>query len=289
MLKYKDEAQLNELLTPAGSLDRRVSVFSWFVPGFVSLKDKNLIWDYSPKSLKSGLWLVPSQGMLESFIKLGEAPDRNIARFAKRWGVLGICAHGLPSTHNPNSPDFRPLGCRPLGWETGHCWEPFDIWRHFARQAFSLLRIANSVHQGRPANLADWKQVYARSRHGIPPQVKRPSVRFDKIILMLRLNEWLNLGNVRPEIEWREREERPSVKFNTNGLFGALAVQLILSAAKVDGWAICTHCRKEYMPTKRRPKTGQRNFCPDCRAANVPARYAVRAFGLRKLKRKRAV
>ena len=61
-------------------------------------KGKNLVWDYSPASLQSGRRLIASEGMLESFIKLAQAPDRSIESFAKRWGVLGICEHGLKPT-----------------------------------------------------------------------------------------------------------------------------------------------------------------------------------------------
>ena len=284
MLKHKDHAQISEVATPAGSIDRRVSVHSWFVPGLIRLENENLRWDYLPESLKTGRQLNPSQGMLESFLELAQAPDRNIARYAKRWGVLGICNHGLPSSHNPDV--LRKPGCRPLGWEEGNCWEPLDIWRHFATQAFSLLKIANRVHQGKAADPSDWARVYARSRTGVSTLPKTPSLGLDKHLLVMCLNEWLTLGNVSLRIDWWSSEDRPTVKFNTHGLFGALAVQLVLSAAQVDGWAICTHCRSEYMPTKRQPKTGQRNFCPPCRSANIPRQYAMRAFAARKRKNK---
>src|SRR6266446_5747425 len=126
MLKNKDHAQLSELATPAGTLDRRVAIHSWFVPGIIRLENENLRWNYLPESLKSGRQLHPSQGMLEGFLELAQAPDRNIARYAKRWGVLGICEHRLPSSHSPDMLELRKLGCRPLGWEDGECWEPLD-------------------------------------------------------------------------------------------------------------------------------------------------------------------
>ncbi|SRR6266478_4128599 len=281
MLKNKDHAQLSELATPAGTLDRRVAIHSWFVPGIIRLENENLRWNYLPESLKSGRQLHPSQGMLEGFLELAQAPDRNIARYAKHWGVLGICEHRLPSSHSPDMLELRKFGCRPLGWEDGECWEPLDTWRHFVTQAFSLLKIANRVHQGKTADPSDWARVYARSRSGVPTVLKAPSPEMDKHLLVMCLNEWLTLGNVSLRIDWSS-EDRPTVKFNTHGLFGALAVQLVLSAAQVDGWAICTHCRSEYMPPKRQPKTGQRNFCPSCRSANIPRKYAMRAFASRK-------
>lgn len=284
MLKPNDYAPLSELLTSAGSLDRRVAVHTWFVPGLIWLEGERLRWDYSPESLKAGRELAPSPDMLESFLMLRETSGRKILQYAKRWGVLGICQHDLPCSHNPNSHDFRKLGCRPLGWEDGKCWEPLDTWRHFATQAFALLKIANRVYEGRLADPADWARVYARSRNGVPLG-RQPSRPLDKRFLVMCLNEWFDLGNVRPEIGWGQREDRPSFQFR-GGLFGALAIQLVLGAAKLDGWAICTHCRTAYIPQKRRPKAGQRNFCPECRDAKIPLRYAMRAFGLRERKNK---
>ena len=116
MLRNKDHAQLSELATPAGTLDRRVAIHSWFVPGIIRLENENLRWNYLPESLKSGRQLHPSQGMLESFLELAQAPDRNIARYAKRWGVLGICEHRLPSSA-PSTGDLRRWGALlTTGW-----------------------------------------------------------------------------------------------------------------------------------------------------------------------------
>lgn len=44
---------------------------------------------------------TPRQGMLEGFLKLAAASDDQILEFARRWGPLGICEHGLPHTHWP--------------------------------------------------------------------------------------------------------------------------------------------------------------------------------------------
>jgi hypothetical protein len=109
------------------------------------------------------------------------------------------------------------------------------------------------------------------------------SLQLQKYLLAAWLNRWLAWGNVRPEVEWGDSDDKPALKFRS-ALFGNLAVQLVLGAAKLEGWAICAHCRREYIPLKRRPKAGQRNFCPECRAANVPRQYAMRDFASRKRK-----
>ena len=274
-LKPIDYRPIYDVLTPEGGLERRVSTSSWFVPGQIWLERERLWWS----NTETGRNVRPSAGMFEDFIALAEAADHKVVPYAKRWGVLGICKHGLPSCHEPSHLEVGRLGCRPLGWEDGRCWEPINHWRYFAAQAFSLLRISNRLGQGKLADPADWERVYARSPRGVPPMNKNLTVQ--EYLLVEWLNFWLAVGDVRPKVEWRKTGDRPAVKFRS-GLFGALAVQLVLGVAKLEGWAICTHCRKEYIPQKRLPKAGQRNFCPECRNAKVPRQYAMRDFALRK-------
>src|ERR1044072_7297858 len=37
--------------------------------------------------------------LLREFVLLAAAPKKEILMFAHRWGVLGLCKHGLPATH----------------------------------------------------------------------------------------------------------------------------------------------------------------------------------------------
>jgi hypothetical protein len=39
--------------------------------------------------------------MLSRFVELSEAKPERIRDFARRWGVLSICEHDLPASHNP--------------------------------------------------------------------------------------------------------------------------------------------------------------------------------------------
>src|ERR1700682_234453 len=38
--------------------------------------------------------------LLRRFVALTGAKDEKILGFARRWGLLGLCEHGLPSEHN---------------------------------------------------------------------------------------------------------------------------------------------------------------------------------------------
>src|SRR5207247_2601592 len=143
----------------------------------------------------------------QQFLELGEARSETIRDYARRWGVLGICRHGLPASHNPQraTPDntmspsdvlnvtaarrrsvrgeaelrrfideatialdawadsMNVYACTPLGREERDAnlparalaWEPLDKWRLFARQAISILNVADRLKDGTPGRAAD--------------------------------------------------------------------------------------------------------------------------------------
>jgi hypothetical protein len=132
----------------------------------------------------------------------------------------------------------------------------------------------------------DWKQIHgAQVEQAVPKRLKSPE---EKFLLGEVLQEWLTLGDVHAIVQWHKDEIRPVITFRGAGLFGALAVQLALSVAGVDGWAICDACHRQYIPMQRRPKTGQRTFCVDCRKQGVPKQYALRDYRERKRKKSRS-
>src|SRR5262249_43694631 len=118
----------------------------------------------------------PGDGLLREFVSLTrDRSGERILTFARSWGVLDICQHGLPWSHAPGSgllanlpvlpdqfpaPEFR-RACFPLGFtvNSGGGWEPVEVWRAFARQATVLLDVAARLHLGKPVHAEHWDQV----------------------------------------------------------------------------------------------------------------------------------
>ena len=92
------------------------------------------------------------------------------------------------------------------------------------------------------------------------------------------LNVLLELGRVRPWLVWEGAgtSGRPKLMFSGRHLLSYLALQLCLRASKHDAFAVCSFCNHQYTPAGRAPKTGQRNFCSECRESGVPVRVAQR-------------
>ena len=84
----------------------------------------------------------PPDGCLDAFLALERAPLAAFPAFARRWGVLGVCAaHDLPGAHGacaprraPRDHDHFPRVSLTEGWTTPlrvHR-EPVSVWRAIA-------------------------------------------------------------------------------------------------------------------------------------------------------------
>jgi len=214
-----------------------------------------------PRSVRAG------RGMLEGFVRLAddETGDR-IAAYARRWGFLDLCEHGLPASHNP-----APGWCRPLSLDEG---EPVEGWRRWAGQARAILAILARLSAGEPGLDEDWQRVFAGSRLVAPwwREGTAESADGDRWRVRSVINDWTVLGNVRPWLV----DYGPHLVIGGGGLFGALAVQLVLLASGSDSVCRCSACGSPFVPTGRRPAAGRRRYCADCRERGVPVRDAKR-------------
>ncbi len=87
------------LTTGDGQLERPLA--QWVRPAVVELEGERLRWEYFDKNAVLGRHGRMGPGLLAEFPKLADAPSLAIRDYARRWGVLSICQHGWPSSHNP--------------------------------------------------------------------------------------------------------------------------------------------------------------------------------------------
>jgi len=88
------------------------------------------------------------------------------------------------------------------------------------------------------------------------------SVEFQRHVLSEVLNYWLTVASVRPRLRWSGR--KPDIQLGGQGLFSALAVQLLFECARTDGLAVCTSCGTPFLPAARRPRRDHNAYCSDC-------------------------
>ncbi len=95
------------------------------------------------------------------------------------------------------------------------------------------------------------------------------------------VRRWTELGRIGVELDWNGSGFSASLRpQGTPSLFGALAAQLF-RAVSSSSLSLCTHCGALFQPS-RKPASGRRSYCADCRQAGVPTRDSARASYRRK-------
>ncbi len=283
------QCELAGLLSEAGAFDRPYQGRQFRVPAVIGNDSGLLIWRWDNASERNPLRPeAHGFGLLSEFMNLADAPVESILAFARKWGVLEICEHMLPCTHNLRRA-FTLSGrwCTPLIYPDGsqNFMEPIPYWYFYARQMRALLNIATRLKQDMPGLVDDWKIIQVPGL-GRESEVKKISeetfarifgraVEDDKVFVRMMLDRWLSMGDVRPNLIWDD--EQCAVSFD-NTLFGMLAMQLMLEIGSAGGIAFCSGCGQTYSPRLRRPKVNQRNYCQKCgrRAALRDAQAARR-------------
>ena len=258
------------------------------VPGAISIKGSDLVYHWSDPFVvhetNEPISVADTKGALAAFIKVGEEPDR-VLRFARKYGVLGLCEHGKPVNHNPPSEDGSG-GCNPAGDLLSGRFESLERWFHFVRQARTLIDIAATLRTGSIPPKERWETIFEDSiaKGTYTPWVTEPVPSLNKLwfglatdatpkrdpeqyaqarnwlAVAMVVNEWMRMGAVRPWMTYSESGVDLRMLSNT---FGALAMQLAAAVSSLHGIAKCSGCGQAY-PRKAAIQRGRRNFCGNC-------------------------
>lgn len=238
---------------------------SWPVPAEISLDGDYLRWEAVGADGQHGPEVIGTRYLLLDFQKLADAPAEAVEAFARRWGVLELCLHGLPAgIHRPPECDFRV--------HRGEHREPIFAWRRWAARAEAVVRAAMALHDEQLVGREIW-EVLLPSDGDTSGDILGASfvggIHGERALLANEINNWLRWGRVVPYLEWlRSRSPTFALAVDApltagSGLFAALAVSLALTAAAAHGLALCSSCGDPYTPA-RKPQSGRRHYCPAC-------------------------
>jgi hypothetical protein len=230
------------------------------VPGDLVLEDSRLYWSDAAFEEREG----DPTGALDRFRRLHNGAG--VLRFAQRYGVLGLCHDGLPTSH------YHGPGWCPPSSENGRRYEPIDRWLDYARQARAMVELAIALRRHRPGDDTDWR-LLLESEEAVGKVHRYPGMEY--MHLQGEIDHWIYLAGVRPGLYWDEPKQLPELRLVGNHTFGVLAAQLLLAVTGAHGWAICSWCGDQYEPT-RAPVVGRANFCHSCVEKAVPERLRKR-------------
>lgn len=277
----------------SGVLERSSRLTRWSVPNRIEVDRARdcLVWRWGGE----GREVSVGPGLLTDFAPLASAPAEQILGYARQWGVLDVCEHGLPRSHRPPpaTPGFRALdeGCERLGYQAGlpgwkqEYWEPLESWRQLADRVQTILNAAEALYRNGSLPGDDWQVVAGLGREpigfGAGGFADAPATG-NEWMLGNAVSELLEIGDIRPALAWNNGEGwrlslRTSGGLASSDLFGALSTQVLYAVARTDGLTTCSACRQAYVPS-RRPAEGRRRYCPTCRRSGADKRDASRVY-----------
>jgi predicted RNA-binding Zn-ribbon protein involved in translation (DUF1610 family) len=183
---------------------------------------------------------APSTKLLSGFLALSDVSDEAIERYARQWGVLGLCQHNRVFGHE-HDPRLGSEPCR-LQYE-----ERLDFWRWYARLLRQLL--------GEGASLRESGKLRFR---------RKASARLERFVGQC-YGVVLHLSGLRPMlvVEDGRFEIKLAGSCPETGLAAALATEFLFTVAGAAGIATCAACGKLFMP-RRRPRAKEKSYCPEC-------------------------
>ncbi len=258
-----------------------------------------LRWEWRTDSGPEPQTRSDDSGMIEAFVRLADGSEKDILKFATRYGPLFLCLHDQPATHtgrwdSPSDSEIdadwsrlKELALAPRkGEPTGDkqrseihrtfarlqsqfyigCHptrlEPISVWRDYAFQIRVAIAIAAKIHLREPGNDRDWCDLFDYGFQQNPPS-RTPSLKEARQLLATFVQRWLLAANTRLELVWDGDERGPEVRLSAAGVHGAIGRQLAFALGQVDGFQICAGCGRPFFPT-RRPVAGRLSWCSIC-------------------------
>lgn len=261
-----------------------------YVAQEIRLEGDFIIWNSSGEYLKK----KHDEFLVSRFTNLASEDSNGILKFAKNWGTLGLCEHGLPYTHSSFSTIDGKENCQPTGRESIEDWISFS--KNFRGLHNISTRLLNSHASDESeflrGNKSDWLTLLNFNDAILPKTVKD-----EKELFQNSVNFWLLSAGVRPQYDLSDKlhdviqQQKLHLSHSSkNSLIGELAKQLTFNTAKAQPILTCSNCGRsgtseEIDPDRiRKHKSGAKVYCQDCRINRMPQKQAEQKYRNKKRK-----
>jgi hypothetical protein len=255
-------------------------------------------WENKTLRLLRRLLSISGAKMWREFLEVRDG--RTAARFARRYGPLGLCPHGRPVGHFQWHDFCRdgPGCCRTWDvFSSSRAWrmwmEKLEHWLLWAEALRSVLTVAYEADLGEVSEGAvqallasfrglddQWSRLSLEAVHHYPEFARAVVLWWLEESLLSRVHLWLKLSPT--------GDGRLGLQLLLAGFPNGLArIGLQMAAVLCGGQerlAVCAGCGqvKPVAPAARPPRRDCRFFCPECREEGVPARIHAREYRRRK-------
>jgi len=228
----------------------------------------------------------PRSDLLKSFCRIAESPntEKAVITFVKQCGLIGLCRHGLPTSHNRAC--MQPVGST----------DTIPAYKTFAVCLESLGRIGQELNAGNTGSELDWEladKILSSEEFAAGAEERMQyrhlrtldDARTNFMGLMRRLVE---ISRLQPRLHWDG--EAWAIDFDSFGGSNLAALLTIQLMAQVGGKTMkkCPSCPRWFEPS------GRQVYCSSCgiraawRAAARRRRQRASPRGKAKRVRKKA-
>lgn len=154
--------------------------------------------------------------ILEEFADLHRQSQAEILSFARKYGALGVCKHGLPGIHNDCPPIAIEFRRRRRKGAIFACLEPWQAWKDFSKTFSLILQLTREYRDKSPIKqracyeLQSSKLFAFHALYFIPPDnpemiVSRRHTNKVKVLVEQCLKSLMNLARLLPTISLDHR------------------------------------------------------------------------------------
>ncbi len=214
-------------------------------------------------------WDLDERDAFNDFVALDGEPleTDKLLRFARRYGPLLLCEHGLPRTHlkvrsaETSSESLLLSHGVQQAFRRVQIIEEVAAWRPYVRQATTVLQIAGLLHKGTTAPTELWAPLRpllpaVTDSSGQPIMETDQPLDVQRRALALAVQTWLDWGDVGVTYTLAATAKASStagrVRVGANTLFGSLALSLALAVARAPGMVQCAGCGEDFSPVRPR-------------------------------------
>lgn len=194
----------------------------------------------------------PNAHLLTQFLRIAESAnaDKAAAAFTNRWGLLGLCEHGLPVIHSR---------------QCGFPEDDASSYQKFALRLDALRRIGLQLNAGKLGEPLDWElaeeSLFDDSRSAaIDQAAQEGTIAGAREYYAALIDRLVFLTQLAPRLRWDRPAKGWAIDFDSfapSNLPALLTIQLM---AQVGGKAMkkCLDCPRWFQPK------GRQVYCDQC-------------------------
>ena len=202
--------------------------------------------------------------MYQQFLSIQKASDGDILKLARKWGVLGICEHGLPPGHllQTTLPETAINDRCKLPQSNGLFSETFQSWRNFSRLLNAINWLAIDLRHDKAGQRERWETI--NEWWTVSSGMIAPSEKYSHLSSVI--NRLMELIDVRPQLLRRKDGWVMSLTVSPDLEGRLLPVLVLRTIQQLDSQlasAVCSACNKSY--DLRYGQSFKRNhYCDEC-------------------------